>query len=157
MMSDKLHLRATDPEDLAVISACLQDARISLKEMVFTPAERRFLAAFVRFRRELQDDWQSCAGLTECDAALVFEDVAEVKHRGLDLADLDRPLELLTIATSPGREHRLHIDLVFAGDRQVQLRTDRIECRLDDFGEPVASRTTPCDHLGAEWIGSARS
>jgi hypothetical protein len=156
-MNEKLRLRAADPEDLAVISACLQDARISLKEMVFTPEERRFLAAFVRFRRELQDDWRSCDGLTECDSALVFEDIAEVKHRGLDPARPDEVLELLTIATAPGRDHRLHIDLVFAGDRQVQLRTDRINCRLDDFGEPVASRVTPCDHLGEGWIGSARA
>lgn len=156
-MTDKLRLRAADPEDLAVISACLQDARLSPKEMVFEPAERRFMAAFLRFRRELQADWQSCDGLTECEAALVFEDIAEVKHRGLDLADPDQRLELLTIATAPGRDHRLHIDLVFAGDRHVQLRTDRIDCRLDDFGEPVASRITPCDHLGAEWVGSRHS
>lgn len=156
-MSEKLRLRAADPEDLAVIAACLQDARISLKEMVFTPDERRFMGAFVRYRRELLDDWRSCDGLSECEAALVFEEVAEVKHRGLDSAHQDQALELLTIATAPGRDRRLHIDLIFAGDKQVQLRTDLIRCRLDDFGEPVLSRVTPCDHLGEEWLGSARA
>ncbi len=156
-MSEKLRLRATDPEDLAVIAACLQDARVSLKEMVYSPDERRFMAAFVRYRRELQADWRSCDGLTECESALVFDGIAEVKHRGIDASRPERELELLTIATEPGRDHALHIDLVFAGDAQIRLRTDGISCRLDDFGEPVVCRTTPCDHLGEEWTGSLRA
>jgi hypothetical protein len=156
-MNERLRLRATDPEDLAVIAACLQDARVTLKEMVFAPDERRFMAAFVRYRREALDDWHSCDGLTECDAALVFEGVAEVKHRGIDPSREAQVLELLTIATEPGRDHRLHIDLVFAGDAQIQLRTDLINCRLDDFGDPVACATTPCDHLGEGWTGSLRA
>lgn len=156
-MSEKLRLRATDPEDLAVIAACLQDARVTLKEMVYAADERRFMAAFVRYRREVLADWNSCDGLTECDAALVFDDIAEVKHRGVDPSRETQVLELLTIATEPGRNHRLHIDLVFAGDAQIQLRTDRIDCRLDDFGEPVSCQTTPCDHLGEGWTGSLRA
>ena len=43
------------------------------------------------------------------------------------------------------------------GDAQIQLRTDRIDCRLDDFGAPAPCRITPCDHLGEGWIGSARA
>ena len=45
---------------------------------------------------------------------------------------------LLTIATEPGKDHLIHIDLVFEGDAQIQLRTDRIACRLDDFGDAGA-------------------
>lgn len=156
-MSDKLRLKAADPEDLAVIAACLQDARISLSEMVFQPDEHRFMAAFTRYRRERQKDWSSCEGLTECEAALVFNHIAEVKYRGIDTAQPGRELVLLTIATEPGRSHLIHIDLVFEGDAQIQLRTDRIDCRLDDFGAPAPCRITPCDHLGEGWIGSARA
>ena len=46
----KLRLRATDVEDLAVIAACLQDARVSVREMLFAPDEHRFAAAFLRPR-----------------------------------------------------------------------------------------------------------
>ena len=53
-MTGKLRLKATDPEDLAVIAACVQDARASVREMLFAPDERRFAAAFVRYRRESQ-------------------------------------------------------------------------------------------------------
>ena len=156
-MSDKLRLKAADAEDLAVIAAFLQDARGSLKEMVFSPEEHRFMAAFTRYRRERMKDWSSCDGLTECAAALVFDEIAEVKYRGIDSAQPDKGLVLLTIATGPGREHLIHIDLVFEGDAQIQLRTDRISCRLDDFGTPEPCRITPCDHLGEGWIGSPRA
>jgi hypothetical protein len=154
-MTEKLRLRAADAEDLAVIAACVQDARSSLREMVFSPDERRFAAAFTRFRRERMQDWSSCDGLTECLSALVFDEIDEVKYRGLDAGQPDKELVLLTIATEPGKQHLIHIDLVFEGDAQIQLRTDRIACRLDDFGAPAPCKVTPCDHLGEAWIGTA--
>ena len=40
-MGDKLRLKAADCEDLAIIAAFLQDARIPLREMVFAPGESR--------------------------------------------------------------------------------------------------------------------
>jgi hypothetical protein len=154
-VSEKLRLKATDAEDLGVIAACLQDARIPLREMVFSPEERRFAGAFTRYRRERQADWSSCEGLTECLAALVFDEIDEVKYRELDPADPGRELTLLTIATGPGKGHLIHIDFVFEGDAQIQLRTNRIACRLDDFGAPEPCKVTPCDHLGQGWIAEA--
>ena len=157
MAGEKLRLKAADPEDLAVISACLQDARTCLREMAFSPSDRRFAVAFTRYRRELMKDWSSCDGLTECPSALVLGDIDEVKYRGLDGARPDKQLVLLTIATEPGKNHLIHIDLVFEGDAQIQLRTDRIACRLDDFGDPEPCKVTPCDHLGEGWVGAARA
>jgi hypothetical protein len=161
MKDERLRLKAADPEDLAVIAACLQDARIPLREMVFMPGEQRFAAAFVRYRRELLPDPTSCVGLTECLSALTFDGIAEVKYRGLDPTDLDRELSLLTIATEPGRQHLIHIDLVFEGDVWIQLRTDAIRCRLEDFGEAVPCKRTPCDHFAeasyADLAGDAPS
>jgi hypothetical protein len=155
-MGERLRLKAGDCEDLAVIAACLQDARIPLGEMAYFPTERRFMAAFSRYRRERQDDPTSCIGLTECKSVLTFDGIAEVKHRNLDGIEPGKELWLLTIATEPGREHLIHIDLIFAGDVQIQLRTDRIDCRLDDFGEPVTCAITPCDHFAADFWAQAR-
>jgi hypothetical protein len=151
-VTTKLRLRATDVEDLAVIAACLQDARVTVREMLFAPDEQRFAAAFTRYRREAQADWSSCDGLTECSSALVFDGIAGVKYRGLDPGKPDRELSLLTIATAPGKEQLIHVDLVFEGDIHIQLRTDAIDCRLDDFGPAVPSKVTPCDHLSEDWI-----
>lgn len=152
-MADKLRLRADDYEDLGVIAACLQDARVPLKEMAFMPGERRFMAAFTRYRREAMDDPTSCDGITECASALVVDGVAEVKYRGIDPADLGRELSLLTVATSPGGQGLTHVDLVFEADAGIQLRVDRIAARLDDFGEPVLSKVTPCDHFAGAPAG----
>ena len=146
-MTEKLRLEAVDAEDLAIVSACLQDARVTLREMAFMPTERRFMAAFTRYRRERQQDPASCEGLTEQVAVLTFEAVPEVRYRGIDPAEPLRELVLLTIATSPGREHLIHIELVFEGDAGVQLRTEAIHCKLADFGDPVLCVRTPCDHF----------
>jgi hypothetical protein len=45
-----LKLSARDAEDLAVISACAQDALVPIGEMTYLPAEERFLLALNRFR-----------------------------------------------------------------------------------------------------------
>ena len=52
MAQSPLKLTATDPEDLTVISACLQDAVTIASEINYVPRERRFAAVFSRFRWE---------------------------------------------------------------------------------------------------------
>jgi hypothetical protein len=155
VMEEKpVRLRAEDVEDLAVMSALLQDARIKLRDMLFDPEERRFIAAFTRYRRELQADPTSCEGLTERRSALRFDCIASVKHKKLDPDELDRELSLLTVATAPGDRHLLHIELIFDEGVQIQLRTDCIDALLEDFGEARRCRKTPCDHF-AEELGVA--
>lgn len=146
-----VRLRAEDVEDLAVMAALLQDARITLREMVFDPEENSFIAAFTRYRRELLADPTGCEGLTERTCALRFDCVEVVKYRQLDPADLDRELTLLTIATAPGERHLFHVELVFDDGVQLQLRSDCIDVLLEDFGEARRSVKTPCDHFAEEF------
>ena len=47
-----LKLRAEDADDLAVISACLQDALVAVRDLAFVPQDRAFLMAANRFRWE---------------------------------------------------------------------------------------------------------
>lgn len=145
-MSDKLRLKATDAEDLGVLSAVLQDARISLREMAYMKDEGRFLAAFTRYRRERQSDPKICEGLTEIMSVLAFQDISDVKYKGLDPARPDASLSLLTIATEPGKSCAVDIKLVFEGEAQISLRSSKIAAVLDDFGEPKPCAVTPCDH-----------
>lgn len=146
-----VRLRAEDVEDLAVMAALLQDARITLKEMVFDPDEGTFIAAFNRYRRELQPDPLNCEGLTERGSVLRFGCIETVKHRQLDPNDLERELTLLTVATSPGDRHLFHIELVFDEGVQIQLRSDCIDALLEDFGEARRCKKTPCDHFAEEF------
>lgn len=147
-MSDRpIKLKAGDAEDLAVIAALLQDALTAVREMVFQPEEERFMVALRRYRREAQEDWNSCENLTECDTALTFDQIKQVRYRGLDPEDPDRKVQLLTIATSPGKEAMVQIELVMAGEADIRLLTEVIDCRLEDFGKPEPARESPCDHF----------
>ncbi len=139
----RLRLRAVDGDDLSVIAACLQDALVPLTEMAYLADERRFLAALTRFRRECLADPLSCDGLTQCQSALCFENVEAVKYRGLD-ARLGRvKLELLTLFADLAEDGLTHVTLLFAGDIAIQLHVRGLECRLDDFGEPLPCQVAP--------------
>jgi hypothetical protein len=64
---------------------------------------------------------------------------------------------LLTIATEPGRQHLVRIDLVFEGEARIRLVSNAIDARLDDFGEACASTVKPCDHDACELPGWTES
>jgi hypothetical protein len=142
-MDKRLRLRAEDQEDLSVIAACLQDALIPLSEMAYLAEERRFLAAFTRFRRECLADPTSCEGLTVCQTALSFDEVEAVKFRGLDPRLGRVRLELLTVVAETGADGLTHVTLLFAGDAAIQLRVRRLAVRLEDFGEPWPAEAAP--------------
>jgi hypothetical protein len=149
-MSERLRLRAEDAEDLAVLAAVLQDARLPVGEMVFQQGEARFLAAFGRYRRELLGDPTRCEGIDQIRSVLTVEGVEAAKVRGLETLEgdpLELELSLLTLLATPGDNDRVHITLIFAGDIAVQLRARDIACRLEDFGEAWQPFVTPCDHF----------
>src|SRR5262245_62749767 len=50
-----LKLSARDAEDLAVVSACVQDALVPIGEMTYLPAEHAFVLALNRFRWDRVD------------------------------------------------------------------------------------------------------
>ena len=148
-MNPRLRLRAADPEDLAVMAACLQDALIPLSEMAYVAAERRFMAAFTRFRRECLADPGQCDGLTQCQTALTFDEVEAVKFRGLDPALGGVKLELLTLVAEPAADGLFHVTMLFAGDMAIQLHVRELAARLEDFGEPWPAQVTPQHELTA--------
>src|ERR1051325_4571288 len=52
--SPPLRLRAEDAEDLAVISACLQDALVAVRDLAYDPGAAMFVLVANRFR------WEAC-------------------------------------------------------------------------------------------------
>lgn len=146
-MKERLRLRAVDADDLSVIAACLQDALIPLAEMAYLAEQRRFMAAFTRFRRECLADPACCDGLTQCQSVLTFEQVEAVKHSGLDERFGGIRLELLTMLAEPGEDGLTYVTMVFAGDAAIQLRVRALAATLEDFGEPWAATVTPVHDL----------
>jgi len=136
-MTDALKLRAEDEEDLAVISAVLQDALVAVSDMAYLPDERRFVLVANRFR------WEPPMGGPRRDferrlSGFRADEVVAVRRRGFHPRDGDRLLVLLAIRADPGA-----LLLDFAGGASIRLEVGRILCHLDDLGEPWRTRWRP--------------
>ena len=126
----RLKLRAEDAGDLAVISACLQDAVFAVGELAFEPAESRFAALAVRRCRAAEGGPEG-----QATAALRFDSVSAVKMRGIDRAQPARVLQLAGIVAEPGWR-RTVVRLLFQGGPEIWLETDTLACRLQDLEDP---------------------
>jgi hypothetical protein len=138
-----LKLRAEDADDLAVISACVQDALISVSDLTFERTEHRFTLVVNRFRWEGKPDGAGGAAAFErTHAAIVFDEVASVSYRGFRRSEEDRILSLLAIRAG---DKSGTIDLEFSGGATVRLKVGAIRVRVADIGEPWPTPWQP-DH-----------
>jgi Protein of unknown function (DUF2948) len=135
--ADALRLLARDEEDLAVISAILQDALIPVSEMAYLPEERRFALVANRFRWEAPPD-RPREKLERRLTGLSIGGVSAVRRRGFNPGDPNRILALLALRWVAGA-----LQLDFAGGASIQLETAEILCHLDDLSEPWPTRWQP--------------
>jgi DUF2948 family protein len=126
----KLKLRAEDVEDLAVISAFLQDALVPVSDMVFLPDEQRFVLVANRFmwERPPLDKKGHCERTL---TGIAFDGVTAVRVRGFERSERDRILQVLAVRAVPGS-----IIFEFSGDDAMRLESGQILCHLEDIGEP---------------------
>jgi hypothetical protein len=145
MAGDGLKLRARDPADLEVLSACLQDAIVPIGDMAFEPAARRFVMVANRFCWERADQVGD-EPFDRVNCGVMFEGVNTVKLRRIDQGDRSLLLNLLAIRAEP-RPAGAAITLVCAGDRDIRLETDGIAARLEDVDRPWPTRNRPAHAL----------
>jgi hypothetical protein len=129
-----LKLRAEDDEDLAVISAILQDALVAIGDMAHVGEDRRFVLMASRFRREGSD-----RSLERIRCGVRFDDVRAVWRQRFSPRDAGRILVLLAAR----RDTDGAIRLDFAGGAGVRLEVGRILCHLEDLGDPWPTRQKP--------------
>ena len=124
-----LKIAALDPEDLAILSAHLQDAEVRIRDMVFLPQAQRFALVGARF------DWYGAGqGLCErCQTGLHFERVSRVRRAGFD-QDPDTVLTLLAISFMPGDAPTGTVMLHFSNDGAIRLDVECLEAALADIG-----------------------
>src|SRR5262252_4179334 len=98
-----LKLRAEDSEDLAVISACLQDALVPVRDFAYVPDDRTFLFVANRFR------WENGAhpapgevGFERTLCGITFSEVTAVSYSGFRRSEDARILSLLAIRAENG-------------------------------------------------------
>ncbi len=137
--SATLKLRAEDAEDLAVISACLQDALVPVRDLAYVPEDRTFLFVANRFR------WENGlspapgeAGFERTLCGITFSEVAAVSYNGFRRSDDGRILSLLAIRSDDRAVH-----LEFSGGATIRLEVTRIVCLATDLGEPWPTQWQP--------------
>src|SRR5580765_8188258 len=98
----ELRLRAEDGEDLAVISACLQDALVAVRDLAYDQGARNFVLVANRFR------WEGGAAEGEGSpfertlCGIIFDEIDSVAYRGFHRSEEDRILALLAIRPNFG-------------------------------------------------------
>jgi hypothetical protein len=137
----ELTLAAEDAEDLEIISARLQDAVAPLKEIVWLPKKRRFVALFNRF---VWEDKRKSANL-RVRSLLHFDDVISVQAKQIKMGAPDAVVSLLAIEFAPkgGEDPGGAVTLVFSGGGAIRLEVECIAAGLTDVSGEWAARGRP--------------
>ena len=141
-MTAQLKLIALDTDDLAVISAHVQDALVQTADIIWRQGEKRLVVGMSRL------DWeQTLSGETAPSrliAALRFDRVLSCKSRNIDLAAPETALELLGIEFHLGDAPSGSAVLLFNHGGALRLDVECLECQLTDLG---------ADDLGTSDLG----
>ena len=144
---NQLKLIALDTDDLAVVSAHLQDAVLEVRDMLYVPRERRFALVVRRFdwAGSLAQGGNGGQGHRRRQSALRFERVLKAQHTGIDLAVPDAALSLLAVRFDRNgpEDPSGQVTLVFSGNSAVRLEVECIEAELKDLGPVWPARSRP--------------
>jgi hypothetical protein len=132
-----LKLIALDAEDLAVLSAHLQDAVAKIGDIAYLPKEKRFAMVLNRF------DWTEHNSPVRRRAGIHFERVLAAKTRGIDLAARDAIVNLLAVEFEETESPSGIVTLLFSGDAAIQLDVECLEAALSDLGPQWPARERP--------------
>lgn len=145
-MTEALRLQAKDAEDVAVVSAILQDAIVATRDIAYAPEKQEFILAVSRFRWEQTQAPQPAYERVNC--AVTVSGVTAVQKQNLDQADKAALHELLAVLLEDNQ-----LQLVFAGGALVRLTLQDWRVRLDDFGAPWPTDQCP-RHLASGGEGA---
>ena len=145
-----LKLTAFDTEDLAILSAHLQDATLLVGDISYLPRQRKLAFLANRF------DWQGAVagagdgGYRRHRCGLQVNRVFEVKYAHVRRDNPDGVLSLLAILFHPGSEPPGGIiELTFSGGGALRAEVECIEVALDDLGVSWETPRKPA-HTEAE-------
>lgn len=133
-----LKLLAQDADDLAVVSAALQDAVAKIGDIRWDASARTLTLACNRFR------WESGGKKGErIRSALQLGDVTGVQARKLRRDAKGAVVELLSVAFEPGEAPGGAVLLTFAGGGDLKVSVDCLDVILADVSEPWSTPRKP--------------
>jgi hypothetical protein len=141
-----LKLVAFDEADLQVLSAHLQDAVVTVADMAYLPAERRFAMMVNRFDwMEASEKGRAWAGGLRRRTAVRFEHVEKADLQGFSPKDRTRVLSLLAITLDQGdlKQPECYVLLEFSGGARIRLRVEAVEAEFRDMDAAWRTRRKP--------------
>jgi len=133
-----LRLLAEDAEDLAVISAALQDAVARIGDISFEPAARRLTIALNRYR------WEAGGRHGErVRTGLQLAGVLGVRSRNLRREARSAVVEVLAVTFEPGEAPGGTVLFTFAGGGDLRVEVECIEAVLADVSTPWPTPRRP--------------
>lgn len=139
---EPLKLKASDPVDIKIMSALVQDALIPALNFYYDIAEETFSILANRFCWEESSEilnHQKIYGRILC--GLYFQNVEKVQQIDFDRKKTDQDYNLLAIeATNDGE-----IQLIFSGTTRIKLKVRSLCCHLTDLEDMWYSTNKP-DH-----------
>jgi DNA-binding protein YbaB len=131
-----LRLLAQDAEDLAVISAAMQDAVAKVGEISYEAKARRLTIGFNRYR------WEAGGG-ARVRAGLQFGGVLGVQARKIRRGAKEAVMELLAMTFTPGEAPGGVVTLSFAGGGDLRATVECVEAVLADVSQPWPTPRKP--------------
>ena len=156
---EELKLVALDKDDIEVVSAHVQDARVRIGEILWEPRDHRFIMPVNRF------DWMAAVDAMpnnkpynnrpenkpdyrRCRTALRFERVITCKFRGFDQSKKNGELNLLAVEFAEHDAPAGTVILTFSGGGVIRLDVECLEAELADLGEAFTAELCP-DHFNS--------
>jgi hypothetical protein len=132
-----LNLGAQDADELQVLSALIQDAIFPITEMTWQAKQRRFGLLLNRFRWEEGARGQTAPERVQ--SILVVDNVMSVASQGVDRAEADMILSVLSATFEAGDDGAGDIVFTLAGDGAIRLSVEAIELTLKDVTRPYGA------------------
>jgi len=140
-----LKLTALDADDLAVISAHMQDAVLKAGDLSYLRKARKFALLANRF---VWEHGPRAEHFERRRAGLHFDRVNRVTAQNIRRDDRETVLSLLSIGFEAGETPSGTIILNFSGGGTIRLDVECIEAQLSDLGPAWATEHLPRHETG---------
>ena len=127
-MHSPVKILASSEEELGILSACLQDALISLNNASFDIKNKKFFFLANRYQWEKSTSKKGLRTLT----VVAFENIEKVETANINFKE--KPAQNLSLLNI--EQDKNHLLLNFAGGIKIRLHTNQLKIKLRDEGVP---------------------
>ena len=139
-----LRLTALDTEDLAIISAQMQDAVLLAGDMRYDPKRKQFVLLANRYA------WDETKAPQRRRTGLHFDRVLSVRTLHMSHLEKDEVLSLLSVTFAELDAPSGEVLLTFSEGATIRLGVECLECQMADLGPAWAAIAVPHHDTGEE-------